>query len=200
MVWIRGSKAKVSTIIDFTNGVKNDLESWDILDKYGNNTGKTIVKGKTCLLKGEYHLVVHIWIVNEIGQLLIQKRTDNKDMMPGKWAATGGSALSGESSVNAAIRELSEELGIYAGSTNLKLLKRFLRKNSIADLWCIKMNIGIESLILQEDEVAEVKWVTKDELQEMLNSGIFHNYGADYFNTIFSLCNGYKQLRGVNFE
>ena len=33
--------------------------------------------------------------------------------------------------------------------------------------------------------MAEVKWVNKAELQQMIKSGRFHNYGREYFQKLF---------------
>ena len=88
-------------------------EYWDILDADGEKTGKRVKRERFGTLGvGQYHLVVHVWITNSSGEFLIQKRSRNKQPMPGEWAATSGSVKSGEDSRTAAIRELYEELGI----------------------------------------------------------------------------------------
>ena len=163
------------------------MEIWDILDKNGRRTGKTVVRGKRGLGKGEYHLVVHIWIVNDRGEFLIQKRSDKRPLMPGEWAATGGSAFSSESSRHAAARELNEELGIRLGRKDLKLDKRMLRKFSLTDIWAARCNVDVDNLNLQTEEVAKAKWVSADELKTMIRKGEFHNYGKDYFDLVFSI-------------
>ena len=33
-------------------------------------------------------------------------------------------------------------------------------------------------------------WVTPDELKRMIKKGEFHNYGMEYFDTVFSLIKG----------
>ena len=163
------------------------MEIWDILDKNGRRTGKTVIRGKRGLGKGEYHLVVHIWIVNDRGEFLIQKRSDKRPLMPGEWAATGGSAFSSESSRHAAARELNEEMGIRLGRKDLKLVKRMLRKFSLTDIWAARCNVDVDNLNLQTEEVAKAKWVSADELKTMIRNGEFHNYGKDYFDLIFSI-------------
>lgn len=163
------------------------MEIWDVLDKSGKRTGKTVVRGKRGLSKGEYHLVVHIWIFDRQGNILIQRRSDDRPLMPGEWAATGGSALSNESSRHAASRELFEELGIRLQRSRLKLIKRMLRRFSITDIWAARCDVDISELKLQKEEVAEAKWVTPDELRLMIKNGDFHNYGRDYFDLIFSI-------------
>lgn len=162
------------------------MEIWDIMNEDGVITGKTAVRGRTVLGRGEYHLVVHIWVISSEGNFLIQRRSEKRRLMPGEWAATGGSAVSGESSIKAAARELSEELGIKAPKGSLKLMGRLKRRNSFLDVWFIKCDADISRLRLQKSEVAEVKWVTPDELKIMLEQKSYHNYGREYFRAVFS--------------
>lgn len=161
------------------------MELWDIMDETGKVTGKTTIRGRTCLRSGEYHLVVHIWVLSSDGNFLIQRRSEKRKLMPGEWAATGGSAVSGESSLTAAARELHEELGIFAPKGSLKLMGRLKRRNSFLDVWFIKCDADISRLRLQKSEVAEVKWVTPDELKIMINERQYHNYGKEYFKAVF---------------
>ena len=49
----------------------------------------------------------------------------------------------------------------------------------------------VNELVLQESEVAEARWVTRDRLCEMINDGKYHNYGKEYFNTVFSKIDDY---------
>ncbi len=162
------------------------MEIWDIMNEDGVITGKTAVRGRTVLGRGEYHLVVHIWVISSDGNFLIQRRSEKRRLMPGEWAATGGSAISGESSSRAAARELSEELGIKAPKGSLKFMGRLRRRNSFLDIWFIKCDADISRLRLQKSEVAEVKWVTPDELKIMIEQKSYHNYGREYFKAIFS--------------
>ena len=159
-------------------------EIWDVLDGDGNPTGKTVARGRCFLKPGEYHLVVHIWIISPEGKFLLQRRSDRKKLMPGEWAATGGAAISGESSFNAANRELFEELGITSNEQTLKKILRLRRRNSLLDIWFITSDVSENELHLQESEVAEARWVTKKELDDMIEKGLFHNYGRDYFKCV----------------
>lgn len=161
------------------------MEKWDILNADGVPTGKTTLRGHCNLKTGEYHLVVHIWIVSSRGEFLIQRRSDNKKLMPGEWAATGGAAISGEDSYTAANRELYEELGIPSNKQTLKKLTRIKRRNSLLDIWFINIDIQDKKLRLQKNEVAEAKWISRDEFMTMINNGEYHNYGKEYFDTVF---------------
>lgn len=168
------------------------IEKWDVLDEYGHRTGRTVLRGQGKLKPGEYHLVVHIWIVSDDGKFLLQRRADDKKLMPGEWAATGGAAIAGENSQTAAKRELFEELGITAPQDSFIKLCRFKRRNSLLDVWVVTYNSDISSLKLQKGEVAEVKWVTANELNNMIKNDEFHNYGSEYFDTLFEEIDNYR--------
>jgi isopentenyldiphosphate isomerase len=161
------------------------MEVWDILDKNGVPTGKTVERKRVCLMKGEYHLVVHIWVLGNDGRVLIQRRSFDKPLMPGEWAAIGGSALSGETALSAARRELLEEMGINAGEEDLKPIKNMVRKNSILNIFLVCRTVPVSELKLQEEEVSEAKWVHRNKLRQMIKNGEFHNYGKEYFEAVF---------------
>ena len=168
------------------------FEKWDIIDEHGNLSGRTVLRGNVRLKPGEYHLVVHIWVVSYDGKILIQRRSDTKKLMPGEWAATGGAAISGEDSFTAAQRELFEELGIMSDKNTLKKALRIKRRNSLLDIWFIKSDVETSKLKLQESEVAEAKWVTAEELKVMVENEEFHNYGNEYFERVFEIISRVK--------
>ncbi len=171
------------------------MELWDIITADGSPTGRTMVRGANTLKSGEYHLVVHIWPLNDYGSILIQKRTKTKKLMPGIWAATGGAAIAGETSKQAASRELFEELGIKAQEGELNLVKRIKKHNSLLDVWTIKTNCRAPELKLQKSEVATAKWVSFDTLNAMVKNKEFHNYGDEYFELVKSLSDDIKAKR-----
>ena len=154
-------------------------------------TGRTTLRGRGFLKSGEYHLVVHIWPVSPEGKILIQRRSDDKKLMPGEWAATGGAAIAAEDSQTAAIRELREELGLKRSFREIDKLIRFKKRNSFLDVWITLCNLPADRLTLQTEEVAEVKWVTPNELKQMIKDGKFHNYGNEYFNCLFKNIDDY---------
>lgn len=59
------------------------------------------------------HPVIHLHVFNEAGDLYLQKRSETKDIQPGKWdTAVGGHVDYGEAVEAALLREAREELGI----------------------------------------------------------------------------------------
>ena len=165
------------------------MELWDILDENGSKTGRTIVRG--CPLKeGEYHQVVHIWIVNDAGELLIQKRADNIPLWPGKWAATGGSAIAGEDSFASAVREVKEELGIQIHRHEMEFIERIKRGDTLTDLWLVRKNVEAEEIRVQVEEVSEAKWVSRERLLAMVKTGDFVGYS--YIPELLAKIDGQK--------
>lgn len=161
------------------------MEVWDILDRNGRPTGKKVERKHVCLANGEYHLVVHIWVLGADGRVLIQQRSFNKALMPGEWAAIGGSVISGEDSLTAARRELFEEMGIETEDGDMQLIRKMVRKNSILDIYLVCKSPSIYDLTLQQQEVNTAKWVHRNKLRQMIKNGEFHDYGKEYFNTVF---------------
>ena len=159
------------------------MERWDLLNEHGDPTGKTMVRGAR-MHAGQYHLVVHIWIVD--GRILLQRRADTRRLMPGVWAATGGSAIAGEDSETAARRELQEELGVATAAGEMTHVGRLRRRNAFTDVWLLKRDVKDADIVLQTEEVAEVRWVTEQELRVMIVKGDFHHYGRPYFDTVMT--------------
>ena len=164
---------------------ENLNEIWDIYDIDRKVTGKFHRRGDE-LKPGEYRLVVHVCIFNSKNQLLIQKRQSNKKIFPGMWdLSAGGSALAGENSRVAIMREAKEELGIDIDLNNK--MPRFTLNfdDGFDDYFMIKKDINIEDITIQEEEVSEVKWVFKEELIKMRNEDIMIPYF--FLDQIFKL-------------
>ena len=87
------------------------MELQDIYDKHGSLTGKTKMRGEE-LFEDEYVLVASVWIYDNEGKVLIQKRSVRKEYALGRWSMTGGVCLAGENSRQGCVREVWEELGI----------------------------------------------------------------------------------------
>ncbi len=154
----------------------NMTELWDILDEFGNPTGRLVERGKS-MQHDEYHLVVHVWILNPQNKFLIAKRALAKPF-GGMWETTGGSAIAGETSLQAALRETKEELGIDLDAQNCRLFTRVKRQTDFpdfADAWLCKYDGGFSTLHPDPSEVNEVRHAGKDEIKSMIKQGTFMN-------------------------
>lgn len=146
------------------------MEVWDLYDKNRQKTNKRHVRG-TALAAEDYHIVVHVWIRNNKGEFLLTRRHPNKHY-PHLWECPGVSIVTGESSLDGAIREVEEEIGISLLKTNGQLVKSERRDcfNDFYDVWLFEQSFEISDTKLQEEEVTAVQWVTKLELEKMLHA------------------------------
>ena len=86
-------------------------EIWDIYDINKNKKNKFHKRGLP-LDNGDYHIVIHAWVVNSNDEVILTKRHSSKNICPNMWECTEGSIVAGESSVEGAVRELKEEIGL----------------------------------------------------------------------------------------
>ena len=150
------------------------MEKWDLYNAKREKSGITVCRGEI-IPKGLYHLSVSVWIVNQQGQYLLSQRHPKKQY-PLYWECTGGSVLSGETSLQGAIREVKEELGILLTPGSEKLIYQTRRENvqDFYDVWLFHRDIKIEEMRLQETEVVDVQWVSSDKLFEMFRLKQLH--------------------------
>ena len=156
-------------------------EIWDIYDAKRNLSGRTHRRADP-LPAGDFHLVVHVWLQNSKGEFLITKRAPNKGY-PNMWECTGGSAVVGDDSVTAAIREVKEEIGLDAKPENGKCLFTLTRDDSICDVWLFRQEFNINDVILQENETTDAKYALPDEIRAMVSAEDFiaFHYIEDLF-------------------
>ena len=158
-------------------------EKWDAYDRFRRKLGYEIVRGDP-IPEGVRHLVVHMIYYNSKGEILLQRRSDYKDLAPGVWAFTGGSALAGEDSRAACIRETTEEMGFEPDMSTAELIMSYSRKDSFTDVYLIKTNIEINELVLQPDEVAEARWLNRADFENLLaENGKFWDYS--YLKSVY---------------
>lgn len=141
------------------------MEIWDIYDDNHMFTGRTIERGQK-LAEGDYHIVVNVWVVNQNGEILITKRHPSKPYAL-LWECTGGSAVSGENSLEAAVREVKEEIGLDVAVCELDMLSGEKRQFSFADTFVTVQNFSLEKLTLQATEVIDAKLVSLDEVLKL---------------------------------
>jgi 8-oxo-dGTP pyrophosphatase MutT (NUDIX family) len=142
------------------------MEFNDIYDENRNLTGRLHRRGKRWH-KGEYGLVVCVWVYDGAGKVLMTKRAPGKSFA-GTWENSGGAALAGETSLQAIRRELFEETGIQAEESEFELLETGRDSNAFYDYYCLRRQTPIEDIVLLPGETVDAKWVSIDEVYEMV--------------------------------
>ena len=118
-------------------------------------------------------LSVHVWIVNDAGEYLLQQRMGTAKKFPNMWGQTGGGAIAGESSWDTCVRETVEELGIKPTPQKSVLIGTIKRPMDFVDIWLVHSNAKISEIRPQVNEVQAVKWATLAEIKRMQNMGEF---------------------------
>ena len=145
-------------------------EYTDLYDENKNLTGEKLFREKGTKLivpKGRYSVVVLAFIENSKGEFLFQMTSKRKKNV---WATTGGHVKSGQTSKEAIIEEIKEELGIDINEDEVKLFKTYKYDDAFKDVFYIKKDIDINSLTYEKDEVEYVKYLTKDEILDLINN------------------------------
>ncbi|MDD4150518.1 MAG: NUDIX domain-containing protein [Bacteroidales bacterium] len=127
------------------------------------------------------HPVIHLHLFNAKGEVLLQKRNNNKLVQPGKWdTAVGGHISLGEDIETALKRETKEELGLKNLKSNF-ITKYIWQSDIEKELVFVFMAIIDEINFKPNDEVDEVKFWSMKEIKKMLNKNIFTpNFELEY--------------------
>ena len=137
----------------------------DIYDKDRNLTGHTHRRG-TFWRKGEYGLVVCVWVHDGKGNFLLTRRAPEKSFA-GTWENSGGAAQAGETSLQAITRELAEETGIRAMPEEFRLLCSGTDKNAHYDFYSLSRDVDTP-ITLQPGETDAYQWVTLEQIHQMI--------------------------------
>jgi mutator protein MutT len=143
------------------------MEWNDIYDKDRNLTGRTHRRG-TPWQKGEYGLVVCVWVYDGKGKLLLTRRAPEKSFA-GTWENSGGAVRAGETSRQAIARELFEETGIRADPEEFVLLASDRDRSAHYDFYCIKRQTPLDEIVLQPGETDGVRWATFEEVHRLID-------------------------------
>ena len=154
------------------------MEYFDILNESGEFTGK-IETRENCHEKGLWHRAVYGFIIDNKGNILLQKRSNNKKLWPNMWDVTvGGHVKAGEFGRQALIRECKEELNLDVKDSEIKYLisstltynEHGYINNHYDECYLITKDIDISKLKLQESEVSEIKYFKIEELINRINN------------------------------
>lgn len=143
----------------------DEQETWDLYDADGNRTGEDHERGVP-IPPDRYHIVISVWIRNSEGRYLMSRRRKTKRLYPDTWECTGGCAVKGETALEAAVREVREELGITLDPARAELIYH-LRRDAWQDFYSaylFETDIAIEDIHPQTSEVSEVRWMSRAEI------------------------------------
>lgn len=163
-------------------------ETLEIVDKEGKTIGtakRDEIHGNPSLL----HKVVHVIVVNNQGDLLLQKRSLNKDVAPGLWdTSVGGHVGYGESIESALIRETYEEIGVFP--QRLDFLYSYIHSNNYESelVFTYKLNHN-GPFNFNKDEIDELRFWKLEDIRSNLKKGLFSPNFVSEFTMFIELKN-----------
>ena len=147
------------------------MEYLDLYDIDGNLLNKVILRGDKSFEDGEYIKLAVIWLKCK-DKYLIQKTSPQKG---GEYAVTGGHVPTGFTSEEQAVVELNEELGIAISEDDITYLGTLIKgSHAMFDIYLYEDdNLCNAEFVLQEEEVENVSWYTKEEIESLISNGVF---------------------------
>ena len=168
------------------------MEIWDLYNETRQPIGKTMIRGEK-VPEGKYRIIVCLCIIGSDGRMLVQRRALDKDGWPGLWdISCGGSAIAGEDSQCAIERELFEELGIKYDLSNERPKVTYSIGQGFVDVYIIRADYPLCELTLQESEVMDAAYATRDEIMKMIEDGSFIPYHKSIIDSVFFLADSQR--------
>ena len=150
--------------------IMTNPELWDIYDSIRSPIGRTAVRGEP-MPPEDFHLVVLAWILSADGRILLMKRSPEKHG-GGLWSTPGGSAIAGEDSLTAVLRETFEESGIILPPDSGRLIYQHSipRDNGGCsahyDHWLFRHDINPAEITFQPGETCGYRFAVFNGLYE----------------------------------
>lgn len=165
----------------------------DITTKNGEPTGKTALKS-AAHKNGWFHATVHVWLYTKDEKVLLQQRSFTKKVFPGIWdISVAGHIAAGEVVIEAAKREVFEEIGLSLNSDDFKKITTRIHQvkhdNGIQDnefhhVFIAELSESISSLKIQPEEVEDIKLF---ELSTLKNTKNLENVLLPRFHDYYAL-------------
>lgn len=67
----------------------------------------------------------------------------------------------------------------------------YRRSYDFVDIWLVRKDIDIKDIVIQEEEVSEVKWASFEEIEELINNNKTSENVKTYFYLFKELVNRY---------
>ena len=155
-------------------------EAVDVFDRDDHTTGNIILK-RQVHEQGHWHRSAHVWIYNDRGDILMQKRAATKDTFPGLWdISVAGHISAGESPLTGALREIREEIGTETGPDELEYLTTIHMEYSYPErgwvnrehcyVYLMKKDLDPDKMSLQKEEVEAVRFFSPREFSELIKA------------------------------
>ncbi|WP_304611816.1 NUDIX hydrolase [Paramuribaculum intestinale] len=148
-------------------------ELFPVVDENGDVIGSA-TRGECHSGSMKLHPVVHLHVIDRDGRILLQRRSPDKDIQPGRWdTAVGGHVDYGESVRDALMRESREELGIDASAAVevTHYVFQSQREREYVNTFFLRVDADDFKACPDPVEISEIRFWTVDEIRGSLGLG-----------------------------
>ena len=147
------------------------MELLRVVDKLGNDTNE-IIEREELHNRGKLHNEVTIYIINDKGEVLLQRRSKNRRFCPNKLGVIAGHQSYREDILTCAARETKEEVGLKIKKEDLhplcdKYLVEEKYNNHYMYPYYVICNQKAEDFTIQKEELSFVRWY---KIEEVINT------------------------------
>ncbi|MDR0611884.1 MAG: NUDIX domain-containing protein [Dysgonamonadaceae bacterium] len=159
-------------------------EIFPLVDESGRVTGQA-TRNECHSGSKVLHPVVHLHVFNSQGDLLLQKRAENKDIQPGKWdTSVGGHVDFGESVEVALYREVREELGMEKFIP--EFLQSYIFESDVEkELVYSYKTVYDGPFLFEKKEIDRIRFWSVSEIENNLGKSVFTPNFENEFRKIF---------------
>lgn len=162
------------------------LEYLQVFDVNKNMLNESIERSKKkTLIDGKHFMVVLFFLEND-GKFLIQKCSKQKNS---EFATTGGHVVFGDNGFTTCKKEVSEELGISLKDEEIKYVDTLDYTNCFVEIYYSNKQIDLECIELQEEEVESVRFMSIEEIKNLIRNEEFRKTNIPAFERILSYKN-----------
>lgn len=160
-------------------GYKKEDKYYKVYDKSGKLKRIIATDEEKSLSEEEWLNGVSCFVINENGEVLIEKRV-NKGLTPGKLDLCSGHTDEEETTTQAMIRKLKEELGIEIEEAinviklddkplPLEFASSNRKRKFFITFYCLKRKTS--EVKIQEEEIEKIVWLPLHEVLALIRSG-----------------------------
>ena len=160
----------------------------EMIDEYNKRGEKIgVIDKEVAHEKGLWHKSVHVWIVNDNDEVLLQYRCAEKKLYPNTWDCSfAGHIGAGETSIQGVLREGKEELGIdvdleklnYIFTNRENVKDGPINSNEFVDIYILRQNV--DKMTFQKEEVSDAKFVSLEEFYDLMDNGKLLPHKIEY--------------------
>ena len=166
-----------------------------VFDENGNSTD-TLVPRSQIHDTELWHQVIHVWVVDEKGEILLQKRSANKKLYANVWhVSVAGHISAYDDPLDTAVRETNEEIGLPFTEKDFIFVHRTEVVQAVPEtgfedrewicVYLLKVNSSTLKIKLQQEEVVQVRWISLNEFETDIidpkKSKMYLNHPQSYY-------------------